>query len=57
MAGLKNVQDQVKDRCKKLYHTKIELATQKQLALELKTDLQRVMEVARTVEEAVKASK
>ena len=38
-AGLKNVQDQAEDQCKKLSHTKIELATQKQLVLELKVNM------------------
>jgi len=55
-AGLKNAQDQAKDQRKKLYHTEIELATQKQLVLELKADLQKVKEAARTAKETAKAS-
>ena len=56
-AGLKNVQDQAKDQRKKLYLTEIELATQKQLVLDLKTDLEKAKAIARTAEEAAKASR
>ena len=54
--GLKNAQDQAEDQRKKLYHTEIELPTQKQLVLELKADLKKVKEAARTTKEAAKAS-
>ena len=54
-AGLKNAQDQAKDQRKKLYHTKIKLTTKKQLVLDLKVELQRAKEVARTTKEAVEA--
>ena len=56
-AGLKNVQVQAKDQRKKLYLTEIELATQKQLVLDLKTDLEKAKAIARTAEEAAKASR
>ena len=56
-AGLKNVQDQAKDQRKKLYLTEIELATQKQLVLDLKTDLEKAKAIAQTAEEAAKASR
>ena len=54
-ASLQNAQDQAKDQCKKLYHTEIELATQKQMVLELKAELQRAKEAARTTKEVAKA--
>ena len=56
-AGLKNVQDQAEDQRKKLYLTEIELATQKQLVLNLKADLKKAKAIARTAEEAAKASR
>ena len=40
-AGLKNIQDQTEDQRKKLYFTEIELATQKQLVLDLKANLEK----------------
>ena len=56
-AGLKNVQDQAEDQRKKHYLTEIELATQKQLVLDLKADLEKAKAIARTAEEAAKASR
>ena len=56
-ADLKNVQDQVEDQHKKLYLTDIELATQKQLVLDLKADLEKAKATARTAEEVVEASR
>ena len=38
-AGLKNAQTQAKDQCKLLYQTEIELATSRQLVMDLKVDL------------------
>ena len=55
-ASLENAQDQTEDQHKKLYYTEIELATQKQLVLELKADLQKAKEAARTAKEAAEAS-
>ena len=55
--GLKNVQNQAEDQCKKLYLTEIKLAIQEQLVLDLKAGLEKVKAAARTVEEAVKASR
>ena len=54
-AGLKNVQDQAKDQCKKLYLIQIELATQKQLVLDLKADLKKAKVVAQMAKEVAKA--
>ena len=56
-AGLKNAQDQAEDQCKLLYQIEIELATQRQLVLELKAVLQKAKEVAQEEKEAAKASK
>ena len=42
MAGLKTTKAQVEDQHKLLYTTKIELATHKQLVMDLKAELQRV---------------
>ena len=49
LAGLKNVEAQVKDQSKLLYITKIDLATQKQLVLDLKAKQQKVKNVAKEV--------
>ena len=45
-ASLKNAEDQVKDQCKKLHLTEIELATQRQLVLDLKAELQKAKDAA-----------
>ena len=47
LAGLKNVEAQVEDQSKLLYTTKIDLATQKQLVLDLKAKQQKVKNVAK----------
>ena len=52
---LKNVQDQAEDQRKKLYLTEIELATQKQLVLGFKAELEKAKAATWTAEEAVKA--
>ena len=54
-ADLKNVQDQAEDQRKKLYLTEIELATQKQLVLGFKAELEKAKAATQTVEEAVEA--
>ena len=46
LAGLKNVKTQAKDQHKLLYQTEIELATSKQLALDLKAELQKARKAA-----------
>ena len=56
-AKLKNAQDQAKDQRKLLYQIEIELATQTQLILELKAELQKAKEAAQVKKEAVEASK
>ena len=45
-AGLKNAQTQAEDQRKLLYQIEIELATLRQLVMELKEDLQKAKEVA-----------
>ena len=54
-ADLKNVQDQAEDQRKKLYLTEIELATQKQLVLGFKAELEKAKTATQTAEEAVEA--
>lgn len=44
--GLKNTQDQAEDQGKKLHLTKIELATHKQLLLDLKAEVEKAKAVA-----------
>ena len=55
--GLKNAQDRAKDQHKKLYLIEIELATQKQLVLELRAKLVKSKATARMAEEATMASR
>ena len=53
---MKNVEAQAEDQRKKLHSTEIELATQRQLVLELKANLEKAKEVAKAVKEAAEAS-
>ena len=46
LVGLKNAETQAEDQRKLLYQTEIELATSKQLALDLKAELQKARELA-----------
>ena len=55
-AGLKNAEIQAKDQCKQLHMTEIELATQRQLVLDLKAKLQKVKDAAQVAREATKAT-
>lgn len=57
MASLKNVETQAEDQRKLLYQTEIELATSKQLALDLKMELQKAREAAQLAKEALEAEK
>ena len=56
-AGLKNAQDQAEDQRKLLYQTEIELATQRQLVLELKVELQKAKEAAQVEKKVTEALK
>ena len=55
--NLKNAQDEAEDQHKKLYHTEIKLAIEKQRVLELKEELQRAKEATRTAQKAAEALK
>lgn len=52
----KTVERQAKDQRQKLHITEIELATQRQLVLELKASLQKVKEAAWMAKEASRAT-
>ena len=56
-AGLKTAEAQAEDQCKLFYQTGIELATSKQLALDLKAELQKVKEAAQLAREAAEVEK
>ena len=60
LAGLKNTEIQAEDQCKLLYTTEHELATQKQLVLDLKAELQKVKDAAivatRVAKETIEAA-
>ena len=55
-AGLKSVNSQAEDQHKQLHMTEIELATQRQLVLDLKVELQKAKDAARVAREASKAT-
>ena len=55
-AGLKNAEIQAEDQCKQLHMTEIELATQRQLVLDLKAELPKVKDAAQVAREATKAA-
>ena len=55
-AGLKNAEDQAKDQHKKLHLTEIELATQRQLVLDLKAELQKAKDATQVAREAFKVA-
>ena len=56
-AGLKTTEKQFEDIRKQLHYTKINLATQKQLATELCEELRKAREAAQLLKEAVEAEK
>ena len=56
-AGLKTVERQAEDQCQKLHLTEIDLATQKQLVMDLKVELQMAKEEAQLAREAAEAEK
>jgi len=55
--GLKNVVAQAEDQRKLLHLTEIDLATQRQLVLDLKSELQKVKETAQVTRDIAKAEK
>ena len=56
-AGLKIVEAQVEDQRKLVFQTELELATSRQLALDLKAQLQKVKEATQLAKEAAEAKK
>ena len=54
-AGLKTMERQMEDQRQKLYMTEINLATKKQIVLNLKAKLQKAKEAAQVAREAAKA--
>ena len=56
-AGLKTVERQAEDQRKKLHLIEIDLATQRQLVVDLKVELQKAKEVAQLAREAAEAEK
>ena len=56
-AGLKTTERQAKDQRQKLHLTEIDLATQKQLVIDLKVELQKAKEEAQLAREAAEAEK
>jgi len=56
-ASLKTIERQVEDQRQKLHLTEIDLATQRQLVVDLKVELQKAKETAQLAKEAAKAEK
>jgi len=56
VAGLKTMEKQAEDMRQKLHVTEINLATEKQVVLDLKAQLQRAKGVARVAREAAEAA-
>ena len=56
-AGLKTIERQAEDQCKKLHSTKIDLATQKQMVIDLQAELKRAKEELQLAKEAAKVEK
>ena len=55
-AGLKTMERQMEDQRQKLYMTEINLATKKQIVLNLKAKLQKAKKAARVAREAAEAT-
>ena len=55
--GLKTTEKQAEDLCKQLHYTEINLATEKQLVMELREELRKAREAVQLVKEAVEAEK
>ena len=56
-AGLKTTEKQVEDLCKQLHYTEINLATEKQLVMELREEFRKAREAIQLIKEAVEAEK
>ena len=55
--SLKTVEKQAEDQCQKLHLTEIDLATKKQLVLDLKVELQKAKEAAQLAKASAEAEK
>ena len=55
-AGLKTTKRQIEDQCQKLHITEINLATEKQIVLDLKAGLQKTKDAAQVAKEVTKAA-
>ena len=55
--GLKTVERQAEEQCQKLHSTEINLATQKQMVVDLQVELQKVKEEVQLANEAAEAEK
>ena len=56
-AGLKTIERQFEEVCKNLHYTEINLATKKQMVIELREELHKVREAAQLLKEAAEAEK
>ena len=56
-AGLRTIEKQVEDLRKQLHYTKINLATEKQLVMELREEFRKAREAIQLIKEAVEAEK
>ena len=56
-AGLKTIEKQAEDLCKQLHYTEINLATEKQLVMELREELWKAREAVQLVKEAAQVEK
>ena len=56
-AFLKSVEAQAEDQCKQLHITEIKLVTQKQFVLDLKAEMEKVMQTAWVASEAAEVEK
>ena len=56
-AGLKTTEKQFEDICKQLHYNEINLATEKQLVMELREELRKAREAVQLVKEAAEAEK
>ena len=56
-AGLKTTENQVEKICKELHYSEINLATEKQMVIELREELRKAREAAQLLKEATEAEK
>ena len=56
-AGLKTTERQFKEVCKELHYSEINLATEKQMVIELREELRKAREAAQLLKDATEAEK